>query len=289
MQQFWLIVGSHKNWEIAFENNNIWGLKDFREIRSLWNMLRDGDGLLFYVSKPVHGIIGCGHVRTKFRQTNPLWPEEIKKNDVIWPLRFEFDIEYCLPPDLWKSHSYSSQDLQLITRMVFQCYPIEEVNTARIALGLSPVSETVPSVPDETVLTTGPVEISHDELKSALCEIGRIQGYIPDKEYRLETTYLDVVWRRVERSVPTFVFEVQIGGDIYHAMAKLKHAFDLWNSHIFLVATLSDKAKYQELISGTFHEVEDKMSFIDAAAVKKLLEKKLAYKEMEKNLGIFKR
>ena len=103
MHQFWLVVGSEKNWKVAFENSNLWGLKDFRELRSLWSMLREGDGLLFYVSKPVHGIIGFGHVVTKFRQTNPLWPDEIKRNEVIWPLRFEFDIEYCLPPSLWKS------------------------------------------------------------------------------------------------------------------------------------------------------------------------------------------
>jgi len=289
MRQFWLIVGSQKNWEIAFENHNIWGLKDFRELRSLWNMLREGDGLLFYVSKPVHGIIGCGYVGAKFRQTNPLWPEEIRKNEVIWPLRFEFDVEYCLPPSLWKSQSYTSQDLQLITRMVFQCYPIEEVNAAKVALGLKPVTEITRTVSDETVSTDDVGKVNHDELKSNLCEIGRIQDYIADEEYRLESTYLDVVWRRVERSVPTFVFEVQIGGDIYHAMAKLKHAFDLWNSHIFLVGTLTDKAKYQELISGTFHEVQNQMRFIEVGAVKKLLEKKLAYKKMERSLGIFKR
>ena len=289
MQQFWLIVGSQKNWEIAFENNNIWGVKDFREVRSLWNMLREGDGLLFYVSKPVHGIIGCGHVGAKFRQTTPLWPDEIKKNEVIWPLRFEFDIEHCLAPSLWKTHCYTSQDLQLITRMVFQCYPIEEVNAARVALGLRPATETAHPTLVEIISKTDTVKTSHGELKSYLCEIGRIQGYIADEEYRIESTYLDVVWRRVERSVPTYVFEVQIGGDIYHAMAKLKHAFDLWNSHTFLVATLADKSKYQELISGTFHEVQNEMRFIDAGAVKKLLEKKLAYKDMERSLGIFKR
>lgn len=289
MQQFWLMVGTEKNWKVAFESNNIWGLKDFRELRSLWNMLREGDGLLFYVSKPVHGIVGSGHVVTKFRQTNPLWPDEIKKDEVIWPLRFEFDIEYCLPPSLWKSHKYTSHDLQMISRMVFQCYPVEEVNTARIALGLKPLIETVRSVPAELKVTTELTTINHDDLKAYLAEIGRIQGYIADEEYPLDSTRLDVVWRRVERSVPTFVFEVQIGGDIYHAMAKLKHASDLWNSHIFLVATVREKSKYQELISGTFHEVADKMRFIDVTLVKELLEKKRGYKEMERALGILKR
>jgi hypothetical protein len=131
--------------------------------------------------------------------------------------------------------------------------------------------------------------ISHTDLKAYLSEIGRVQGYIADEEYPLESTRLDVVWRRVERSVPTFVFEVQIGGDIYHAMAKLKHAFDLWNSHIFLVAAMSDKGKYQELLSGTFHEGAGQMRFIDMSSIKELLEKKRDYKDLERALGIFKR
>jgi len=289
VKQYWLVVGTEKNWKVAFENNNIWGLKDFRELRALWSMLREGDGLLFYVSKPVHGIVGFGHVVSRFRQTNPLWPDEIKRNEVIWPLRFEFDIEYCLPPSLWKFRKYTSNDLQLITRMVFQCYPIEEVNVARTALGLKSLIETTVLPTTGLRVSVEPDILNHDEVKAYLTEIGRIQGYIADEEYPLESTRLDVVWRRVERSVPTFVFEVQIGGDIYHAMAKLKHAFDLWNSHIFLVGTMGEKSRYQELISGTFHEVADQMRLIDVRLVKELHEKKMSYKEMERDLGIFKR
>jgi predicted RNA-binding protein len=289
MQQFWLVVGTEKNWKVAFETGNIWGLKDFRELSALWNMLREGDGLLFYVSKPVHGIIGFGRVVTKFRQTNPLWPEEIRRNEVIWNLRFEFDVEHCLPPHLWQTHKYTSQDLQLITRMVFQCYPIEEVNAARIGLGLSPIVEIAPAPLSAPVPSTKVDAVSHSEVITDLAEIGRIQGYISDTEYLLESTRLDVVWRRVERSVPTYVFEVQVGGDIYHAMAKLKHAFDLWNSHIFLVAANKDRSKYVELLAGTFHEVADQMRFVEIGLVKELLAKKRDYKNMEQALGILKR
>lgn len=287
--QFWLVVGSKKNWEVAFESNNIWGLKDFREIRSLWNMLREGDGLLFYISKPVHGIIGVGYVVTKFRQTNPLWPEELKRNELIWPLRFEFDIEYCLPPGLWESKRYTTHDLQMITRMVFQCLPIEEVSAARVALGLKPLPQTTFEPLPQITPPSQDSKINHDNIKNYLAQIGHLQGYIAEEEYTFDSTRLDVVWRRVERSVPTFVFEVQLGGDIYHAMAKLKHAFDLWNSHIFLVTTIAQKSKYEELISGTFHEVADQMRFIEVTLVKELLEKKKSYAEMERALGIFKR
>jgi predicted RNA-binding protein len=291
MHQYWLLVGSEKNWKVSFENNNIWGLKDFRELRSLWNMMREGDGLLFYVSKPVHGIVGFGNVVAKFRQTNPLWPEELERNEVLWPLRFEFDVEYCLPPSLWKSKRYTSNDLQMVSRMVFQCYPIEEVNAARVALGLRlrPVVDIATPAANGLVTTGKGTALDHDKIKASLVEIGRIQGYVADEEYPLDSTRLDVVWRRVERSVPTFVFEIQIGGDIYHALAKLKHAFDLWNSRIFLVASMAEKSKYQELISGTFHEVADQVRFIDAAVVTELLKKKQGYKQMEYDLGIFKR
>jgi len=289
MQQFWLVVGTERNWKVAFETRNIWGLKDFRELSALWNMLREGDGLLFYVSKPVHGIVGFGRVVSKFKQTNPLWPEEIRRNQVIWPLRFEFDIEYCLPPHLWLTRHYTSHDLQLITRMVFQCYPIAEVDAARIGLGLTPLMETASASLSEPVAPAGVGAVNHTEAVADLAEIGNIQGYIGDKEYPLESTRLDVVWRRVERSVPTYVFEVQVGGDIYHAMAKLKHAFDLWNSHIFLVAGNEERVQYQELLAGTFHEVADKMRFVEIGLVKELLAKKRDYKKMEQALGILKR
>jgi hypothetical protein len=107
--------------------------------------------------------------------------------------------------------------------MVFQCYPIEEVNAARVALDLELLTETAPLPLTELRATTEHMIINHDEVKAYLTEIGRIQGYVADEEYPPKSTRLDVVWRRVERSVPTFVFEVQIGGDIYHAMAKLKY------------------------------------------------------------------
>jgi hypothetical protein len=61
---------------------------------------------------------------------------------------------------------------------------------------------------------------------------------------------LDVAWRRVEKGSPTYVFEVQIGGDLYHAIGKLKHAHDLWNSNIFLVTTKNDVARAKDCYQG---------------------------------------
>jgi hypothetical protein len=170
--------------------------------------------------------------------------------------------------------------------MIFQCYPIEEVNLARKALGLPDAVMYEPLVVPHGTPSSEKKVVNHETMKAQLAEIGRIQGYVADEEYPLETTKLDVVWRRVQRSVPTFVFEVQVGGDIYHAMAKLKHAYDLWNSHIFLVASIADRAKYEELVAGTFHEVSERMKFIDVAFVEDLLKRKRDYKNLEHSLGI---
>ena len=86
----------------------------------------------------------------------------------------------------------------------------------------------------EKTLTGKPASLDHSRIQEIIFEIGKLNRLISEKEYPMENERLDVVWRRVEKSVPTYVFEVQIGGDIYHALGKLKHAFDLWNSNIFL-------------------------------------------------------
>ncbi len=287
MNQYWLVVGTPRNWKFAFENGNLWGLKQFREMKSLWNLLEEGDKLLFYVASPIKGVVGCGKVTTKFRQTNPLWPDEVRKGVVLWPLRFEFDVEYCLSPLLWATRCYSEPDVQLITRMVFQCIPTKVVNEVRKHLGLSkefftsqmPIVE-VPPISEQIV------KLDHESAKQRIAEIGRIQGFLAEMEYPIEGNRLDVVWRRVERSVPTYAFEVQVGGDIYHALAKLKHAYDLWNSHIFLAADSGERAKYEELLAGTFHEIQNRITFLDLKAVAELHRRKVGYKEFERELGI---
>ena len=293
MSNYWLVVGSPHNWKTAFEHKNIWGLKQTQ--RYLWESINEKDTLFFYVTSPVSGIIGYGTVRTKFPQDQPLWPQEIKENRVIWPLRFEFDVERCLPPDKWQTSKIASRELfprggfqaldhdiaqQLVSK--FTSLPKEyyvETLTPILAKEISPI---YPPEPLQTEQASPP----HDELKHRLVEIGQLQGYLADEEYVFDTGRLDVVWRRVERSVPTYVFEVQVGGDVYHALGKLKHAYDLWNSHIFIVAPQADRNRVENLLSGTFHEIGSRIKFIELRKVEELYKRKKAYLDFEKALGI---
>lgn len=293
MSNHWLVVGSPGNWKTAFEQKNIWGLKQTQ--RHLWESLNEKDTLLFYVTSPVSGIIGHGTVRIKFRQDRPLWPQEIEEKKVIWPLRFEFNVERCLPLDKWQTSKITSRELfprggfQALSRdtarqLVSKLASLPKGYRVKIPTPVS-VAETVP------IYTREPQQAeqvlpSHEEVKQKLTEIGKLQGYLADEEYVFDIGKLDVVWRRVEHSVPTYVFEIQVSGDVYHALAKLKHAFDLWNSHIFIVASQADYNKVGNLLSGTFHEISGQVRFIELGKVEELRRRKKAYLDFERELGI---
>ena len=288
---YWLIVGAVKNWITAFEHGNTWGLRKTQQ--QLWDSLSENDGVLFYATQPVSGVIGHGKVRTKFRQNKPLWPEEVRTNEVIWPLRFEFDVESCLPQKEWKDRKLVSKVMwpragfQLLSKDIAK----ELISTMSKAEYVIP-TEKEPSIAEEAPVYERELERevkifpSHEDLQEKLVEIGKLQNYIAEREYSFDIGRLDVVWRRVINSVPTYVFEVQVGGDVYHALAKLKHAFDLWNSHIFIVASGKDLNKTNSLLSGTFHEINNRIKFIELEKVEELYKRKRAYFSLEKELGI---
>ena len=288
---YWLVVGAVQNWATAFEHGNIWGLRKTQQ--HLWDSLSENDRVIFYTTHPVGGVIGHGIIRTKFRQNKPLWPEEVRKNEVIWPLRFEFDVESCLPQKAWKTKKLVSKSIwpragfQLLSKGIAE----ELISAISITEYVIPSDEKLSIAEKTTEYGTGleekeKISPSHEEVQEQLIRIGKLQNYIVEKEYPFDIGKLDVVWRRVMNSVPTYVFEVQVGGDVYHALAKLKHAFDLWNSHIFIVASEKDLDKTNSLLSGTFHEINNRIKFIELEKVEELYKRKRAYFSLEKELGI---
>lgn len=126
---------------------------------------------MFYVTRPVAGIIGYGYLKIKFRQTEPFWPEEITKNELIWPLRFEFDVEYCLPPDRWEIDKITSELIRYKTGIGFQ---LLDPSTAQELISKFKTIEE-PGEP-----------ISHKEIKEKLIEIGKLQNYIAEGEYTFD-------------------------------------------------------------------------------------------------------
>jgi hypothetical protein len=196
MSNWWLVVGKPENWQIALLSKGIWGLRDSARHHMIWEELSAGDNLVFYATRPIGGVIGYGVVVTKFRQDTPLWPEEVKQAKVIWPYRFEFDVKRLIPQDRWEKGKLEINELRALIRDGFQ--PLRESIGMKVASNLE---EGKPMPSANETQTPSP----HDEIKKKLVEIGRIQRFVAESEYPVDGTRLDVVWRRIERGLPTYV------------------------------------------------------------------------------------
>jgi len=85
---------------------------------------------------------------------------------------------------------------------------------------------------------------SHEELVKEIMEIGAMLNFAVRKEERTpDGAYLiDVTWREVEDHRPLKAFEVEVGGHVDLALARLAHAYDLWGcEQLWLV--VSDEAR----------------------------------------------
>ena len=283
---FWVLSGnSLENWEKGVEDG-IWGVRDKKGLRRFWERLSKGDILIFYVGKPIGGVIGFARAEAKFKQDKPLWPDEIRKKQIIYPFRFEFKTEYCLPKDAWHQKKITIRDLKI--GFWAGLNPLRDRNAIKALSNRMKQTWNVKLTARIGVREKKwvyPTNL-HDKIKDMLYEIGKIERYISEKEYPLDSERLDVAWRRVERGAPSRSFEVQIGGDIYHALAKLKHAFDMWNSELFIIIRNEDRLKVEELLSGTFHEIKDKINIVSVEKVERLYELQLKDKNLKAEIGL---
>jgi hypothetical protein len=286
VRNFWIVPGSEENWRQALISKGIWGLEEATLDKVFWLAIASNDVILFYVSGKVKGVVGYGIIRSKFYQDVPLWKAEIQEGRVKWPLRFEFDVEFLLPENKWKDEKISLPRGGMF-RQPLILKKLEEIESIVQALNPSVSIESL----REISLPTPPAEAeevspTHEDIKNLLQEIGKLQGYIADTEFSMGVERLDVVWRRLPESVPTYAFEVQVGGDLYHALGKLKHAHDIWNSRIFLVASSDDLGAVNQLLSGTFHEIQPVLRFIETEKIQNLHQSKRNIYEIECHLGL---
>jgi len=134
------------------------------------------------------------------------------------------------------------------------------------------------------VLTTPEEKSLHDSLIEMIDKIGKWEGKYSETEYQIGNLgRLDVVWKRIKTGNPSYAFEVQIKGNFYQALAKLKHAFDLWNSTPVLVTTADFMIQAEELLSGSFHEMKKQAKVINHQKIRELfsLEQKLNHLKEE--------
>lgn len=103
----WILTGKLENWIYSIDKD-IWGVK--AKHKWLWDLLEQGDTLIFYVSKPVGGMVGCGEVISKSHSTGLVWQDEIASGRSIYPYKIGFKKTFSIPKENWISKRLSIPD-----------------------------------------------------------------------------------------------------------------------------------------------------------------------------------
>ena len=108
--------------------------------------------------------------------------------------------------------------------------------------------------------TTPAMAAIHGELKARLVQMGGILGMYARPEFEIDGFKYDVVWKEREDLGVRKAFEIQHRGSVDSALTKLKHAYDMWRSDLFLIVTgEKDIEKAKKLLApklyGAFHEI----------------------------------
>jgi len=278
----WLLTGTPENWERSLDATT-WGVTD--KLKGRWDNLQKGDLLVLYCTAPVRGIVGLARANNKFKQDRPYWREEIAQGKVIWPLRFDYTPLYVLPKDLWTEKAIRPK---LGKRTIAGMTPIHDESLVQQILDDAKERWKAELLEPERRVQKPEGLPYHREMKNLLLELGALSGFVVDQEYQLPDLRerLDVVWRRVAASVPTYAFEVHMEGSLHQALTKLKHAFDIWNSNIYLVVKDDEKDKVAKYLEGAFHEIRERMRFITVSELRQLHQLQTQDHQLKTKLGL---
>jgi len=215
-----------------------------------------------------------------YEATEPVWSDEIQAGEVLYPWQAKISLNRVGAVD----YKHLSAKLSFVeNKKVFQVYlmgtpanfgraiPPSDFNLIYEEMGKPPAAVEIKPPKAPKVTLPRPVKAitdlrklpTHKELRDMIQEIGQLKGKISEVEYPLDDLLLDVAWIKTAGGKPGWVFEVQIGGNFYEALAKLKHAWDIWNSKPFLVTTEQYEKQAKWLLGGTFHELKADMRIVN--------------------------
>ena len=302
IQNHWLVIGRTENWRTALEQPiPVWGLKGIYHVE--FRKLQASDFIWMYATKPAGGIIGVGTVKEKYiDEKNLIWPEEINRAHVIWPLRFRIQVLKVLPEYDWNSHCIRINDFNLLWQRGFQQVPekmaLEIFKRAQKVFSVSSFRDLaegtsisqMPVVRDNEKISQ-PVVDSHTLIQNQIAEIGKLQFYHTQLEFPLnlsgERKSIDVVWKREISGAPTYVFEVELSGLIEKAIDRLLFAFNQWNSMPRIIIPEEIKVKIENKIKTAPKSFSEQIKVYFPDQISNLLEKKKQLREIEKELGLY--
>jgi hypothetical protein len=276
----------HPHIESLFQEG-LWGFPDNKKNRNKWETIERGDlALLYGEYKGRYGIWQRGEIIDKFENKKPVkyWTQD----PTGFPLQVKINLH---PPSLSVAEPIDKHDLISIYQLT--------ILKMRYGWSLQTYSEPedfeiFKKIYDEyeaknlvRVDIDKPTELTHDEIKEITYQIGVVQGQYPQKEFVMnDGRRLDVIWRKTATSVPSWAFEVQVGGNPTEALSKVKHAWDMYNSIPVIITTEDQLNEVQKLLSGTFHEIQDEIRIIPWERMKELYDVKIKLRDLKNKLRL---
>lgn len=278
----------HPHIKSLFEKG-LWGFPDNKINRTRWQLLESGSIVFFYGEyKGVKGIYLKATLINKFENHKPVayWI----KNPTGYPLQIL--VELHEPKDLEKVTPILKEELASEYTVRMMRPPADRWSLIIFSdkKGATYPYNKFTKILEEYETRNRKITIekpNHEELKRIIAEIGRLQRKVTEIEAKLDNYKIDVVWKKTERSVPYIAFEIQIAGNLLEALSKLKHASDIWNAIPILITTSQQVSKAKQIITGTFHEIQDQIRIIEWQRIVQLYQTKQKYKTLETKLGIY--
>lgn len=276
----WIFSCTPENWEIS-KKRGLWAVRT----ATIRNKIKGGDHVVFYVTRSnPPSFLGIYKVVGNWRRTKePVWDDEVREGRIIYPWQSDIEpiqlgtvnykelskkLSFVENKEVWYVYMMgapsnfgrpiSEEDYQLIHTEMKKT-PISVTFRAAVKPPRPKLLEKEVKPP---VIEVGKIP-KHNDIRDMIKEIGELKGKVAETEYPLDDLQLDVIWRERKRQVPDRVWEVHIAGNFYEAIAKLKHAWDIWGSEPFLVTTEEYMAEAKTLLGGTFHEIEEKVRIIN--------------------------
>jgi|GEM_PF-1022107 len=303
-RSFWVFPVTPQHWEIV-KAKSIWAVQ--------WERIRDKikkkDIIIFYlVGSSPPAIVGLYEVVGEWREAKtPIWTEEFEIGEIKYPWQVSLnkicigamdvrknlqELSFIENKAFWGVYlrgspgnfgrSISQADFEFISNKLSKSSIQIEVSTAKDQIEQER-DEEAEREEKEAQKKGLP---NHNELRDMIQDIGKMKGLVSEIEYPINGWRLDVIWRKPVRKNPDQAWEVQIGGNFYEALAKLKHAWDIWGSEPFLVTTEKYENETQKLLGGTFHEISVVMRIINYKQIMRLHQLLRDETELEKEIGL---
>ena len=129
-------------------------------------------------------------------------------------------------------------------------------------------------------------ELTHNQIRDIIRELGELKGRHAEVEYPIDNRRLDVVWKELPGGSPSEVFEVQIGGNIFGALVKLRYARALWPGAKLFLVVREEAIEGAESEARRLPEIADTLHIINCEDVIKLHRLWRQVRELENRCGL---